>query len=221
MPIPIKVNSTDVVITPFFDMRHKDMLHSYHKGIRSQIESERGLRPILDLVLFLKRASRTNLFDRRQAADIYRFVGYEFGFIHGGMLTSERTLRSDVTALVALDDNQDAIRGYKAGRQWFFEEANPDERTMTDELLIARLRELTADAATWHDSEEVWFFTAGCLLGELSGHLFPLTDQERQQWQVEAEAIMKEYDTAHQPHQERQERYAKSLAPVPVLEYTI
>lgn len=137
------------------------------------------------------------------------------------MLTSERTLRSDVTALVAFDDNQDAIRGYKAGRQWFFEEANPDERTMTDEQLIARLRELTADAATWHDSAEVWFFTAGCLLGELSGHLFPLTDQERQQWQVEAEAIMKEYDTAHQPHQERQERDAKSLAPVPVLEYTI
>jgi hypothetical protein len=76
MPIPIKVNSTDVVITPFFDMCHKDMLYSYHKGIRSQIESERGLRPILDLVLFLKRASRTNLFDRWKAADIYRFVGY-------------------------------------------------------------------------------------------------------------------------------------------------
>jgi hypothetical protein len=42
MPIPIKVNSTDVVITPFFDMQHKDMLHNYHKGIRSQIESEHG-----------------------------------------------------------------------------------------------------------------------------------------------------------------------------------
>ena len=133
-------------------------------ALKSRVST--GLRPILDLVLFLKRASCTNLFDRRKAADIYRFVGYEFGFIHGGMLTSERTLRSDVIALVAFDDNQDAIRGYKAGRQWFFEEANPDERTMTDEQLIARLRELTADAATWHDSAEVWFFTAqGVCLG--------------------------------------------------------
>lgn len=91
MPVPIKVNSTDIVITPFFDMQHKEMLHSYRKGIRSQIESERGLRPIGDLVLFLQGASRTNFFDRKQATDIYQVVGYEFGFIHGGILTlSER-----------------------------------------------------------------------------------------------------------------------------------
>jgi hypothetical protein len=221
MPLPIKVNSTDVVITPFFDMQHKEMLHSYRKGIRAQIESERGLRPILDLVLFLKLASRTNLFERREPADIYRSVGYEFGSIHGGILTSERTLRSDVTALVAFDDNQDAIREYKAGRQWFFEEAGSDERTMTDGQLIERLRELTKDAAEWHDPEGVWFFTVGCLLGELSGHLFPLTDQERQQWQAQAEAIMKEYGDAHQTDQESQTQDTEplTLVPTPTIEF--
>src|ERR1700726_2949613 len=113
MPVPIKVNSTDVVITPFFDMQHKEMLHSYRKGIRTQIESERGLQSIVDLVLFLKLASQTNLFDRVESAYIYRLVGYEFGFIHGGILTPERTFRSDVTALVAFEGNQDAMRGYK------------------------------------------------------------------------------------------------------------
>ena len=221
MPVPIKVNSTDVVITPFFDMQHKEMLHSYRKGIRVQIESERGFQSIVDLVFFLKRASRTNLFERREPADIYRSVGYEFGYIHGGILTPERTLRADVTTLVAFENNQDAIRGYKAGRQWFFEEADPDEHTMTDEQLIARLRELMADATTWHDPEGVWFFSVGCLLGELSGHLFPLTEQERQQWQMEAEAIMNEYSTARQPD-ESQTKDTEPLTPVPVfvVEYT-
>jgi hypothetical protein len=80
----------------------------------------------------------------------------------------------------------------RRGRQWFFEEADPDEHTMTDGQLIERIRKLTTDAATWHDPEGVWFYIVECLLGELSGNLFPLTDQERQQWRAEAEEIMKE-----------------------------
>jgi hypothetical protein len=165
------VNSTDIVITPLFDMQHKEMLHSYRKGLRCQIQYESGLCPIRELVFYLIRATRTDFFERRSAANIYRFIGFEFGFIHGGMLTPEWTLRLDVTALVSFDDNQDAIRGYKAGRQWFFEEADADERTITDDQLIEHLRELTKEASTWHDPEGVWFFTVGCLLGELSGPL--------------------------------------------------
>jgi hypothetical protein len=132
----------------------------------------------------IQGASRTNFFDRKQTTDIYRFIGYEFGFIHDGIMTPERTLRPAVTTIIAFDDNQDAV--------------------------------------TWHDHEDVWFFTAGCLLGELSGHLFPLTDQERQQWKAEAEAIMKEYDAAHQLDQESQTQDTEPLTPVPVLvvEYT-
>ena len=217
MPVPIKVNSTDVVITPFFNMQHKETLHSYRKGIRSQIESERDQYPVQELVSFLKLATRTCLFDRKQTADIYRFVGFEFGFIHGGILTPERTPRSDITTLVAFDDNQDAIQGYKAGRQWFFDQATLDERTMTDNQLIERLRELTKEAVTWHDPEGVWFFSVGCLLGELSGNLFPLTDQERQQREAEAAAFMQEYLATHEPDQERQEQETEPL-PVPVLE---
>ncbi len=72
MPASIKMNSTDIVVTPLFDMQHKEMLHSYRKGIRCQIQNESGLRPIQELVYFLQEASRTNLFDRKQAADIYQ-----------------------------------------------------------------------------------------------------------------------------------------------------
>ncbi len=210
MPVPIKVNSTEVVITPLFDMQCKETLHSYRKGIRSQIQYERRHYPIRELVSFLKLTIRRNFFDRKSAADIYRFVGFEFGCIHGGILAPERTLRPDVTTLVTFDDSQDAIQGYKAGRQWFFEEADTDECTMSDDQLIERLRELTKDAPTWHDPEGVWFFSVGCLLGELSGHLFPLTDQERQQWQVEADAFMKEY-LAQEPDQERQRQDTEPL----------
>ena len=136
-------------------------------------------------------------------------------------MTPERTLRSDVTTLVAFDDNQDAINRYKAGRQWFFEEATPDERTMTDDQLIERLRELTKDAATWHDPESVWFFIVGNLLGELSGHLFPLTDQEREQWEAEAEAFMK--SLVEEPDQEKQAQDTEPLpsVPVSVVEYIV
>lgn len=197
MPVLIKVDSTDAVITSLFDMQHKETLHSYRKGIRSQINSEQGLRLIQDLVLFLQYASRTNLFERREPADLYRLVGYQFGFIHGSILTPQRALRSDVTTLVAFEDNQDAMRGYKAGRHFFFYEATPDERTINDDQLVERFRELTKEAPAWHDPERVWFFTVGCLLGELSGHLFPQTGRERQQWQEEEEGFMKEHHAVH------------------------
>ena len=210
MPVPIKANSTDVVITPFFDIQHKEMLHSYRKGICAQIECERGLQSIVDVVLFLQLASQTNLFEQREPADIYQLVGYEFGFVHGGILTPERTLRADVAALVTFEDNQDAIRGYKAGRQWFFEDAAPDERTMTDEQLITRLHEWAQEAPNWHDPEGVWFFSVGCLLGEVSGHLFPLTDQERQQWQAE-----------HSEALAMMHRETELLPSLPVIDYTI
>jgi hypothetical protein len=118
-----------------------------------------------------------------------------------------------VTTLVAFEDNQDAIHGYKAGRQWFFDEAEAVERTITDDQFIERLRELTKGAAKWHDPEGIWFFTVGCLLGELSGHLFLQTDQERQQWKSEKEAAMKEYLAAHEPDQEGQ---AQGTEPLPL-----
>src|SRR5438105_4429677 len=100
MPEPIKVNSTDVVITPLLEMRHKEMLHSYRKAIRYRIEGERGQCSIWEAVSFLKLATHTHLFDRERKADIYHLIGFEFGFIHGGILTPQRTLRADVTTLV-------------------------------------------------------------------------------------------------------------------------
>jgi hypothetical protein len=33
--------------------------------------------------------------------------------------------------------------------------------------------------AYWKDVDSTWFFSVGCLLGELSGHLFPMNEYER------------------------------------------
>jgi hypothetical protein len=162
---------------------------------RDTLYIQRGrLYPVQEWVYSLQWATRSNFFDKGPATDIYQFVGYELGFTHGGILTPEKTLRPDVTALVAFDDNQDAIHGYKAGRQWFFEETTPNERTLTEDQLIEWLHEFTKDAATWHDPEDVWFFTVGCLLGELSGHLFPATTEECEEWAAERLKFIEEYN---------------------------
>jgi len=42
MPVPIKINSTDIV-TPLFDIQHKEMLCNYRKGIHRQIQIKNGL----------------------------------------------------------------------------------------------------------------------------------------------------------------------------------
>jgi len=54
----------------------------------------------------------------------------------------------------------------------------------------------------------------------LSGILFPLTDQERQQWQAEAEVAMKKFLAAQEPDQENQEQDTEPL-PITVQEPTM
>ncbi|HET9921391.1 MAG TPA: hypothetical protein VFQ30_16220 [Ktedonobacteraceae bacterium] len=209
MPAPIQIDSTGLTMIPLLYIQHKETLRSYLKGIHYQIRSGHGPYPIQEWVCRLQWAAHTDFFDQGSKADVYQLIGYLLGFTHGGILTPERTVRPDMTTLIAFDDNQDAISGYKAGRYWFFEEANTDEHTMTDEQLIERLREMTKEAPNWHDPKGVWFFTMGCLLGELSGHLFPATTEEREEWAAERLKFIKEYN-----QQADQEHYPE---PLPVI----
>ena len=83
-----------------------------------------------------------------------------------------------MTTLAHLD-HRDAKRGYRAGREFYFVDAEPHERRYTEYSLIERLRESVSEMASWHDGESTWFFAVGCLLGELSGQLFPITPTEQ------------------------------------------
>lgn len=72
----------------------------------------------------------------------------------------------------------DAKRGYRAGREFYFVDAEPHEQRYAERRLIERLRESVTEMASWHDGESTWFFAVGCLLGELSGQCFPMTPAE-------------------------------------------
>jgi hypothetical protein len=51
--------------------------------------------------------------------------------------------------------------------------------------LLERLQELQRDSTAFHDEEATWYYSIGCILGELSGQLFPATSQEYAQWETD------------------------------------
>ena len=98
---------------------------------------------------------------------------------HGGVLEpSTGRLRPDMKTLVHLD-HRDTKRGYRAGREFYFVDAEPHERRMTEGYLIERLCESVTEMAYWKDLDSTWFFSVSYLLGELSGHLFPMNEYVR------------------------------------------
>lgn len=103
--------------------------------------------------------------------------------IHGGILLADGTRQPGIVTVVRIQ-NQDFAKGYQLGRQWFFNDADPDEKMKTDRDFVARLQGFVDDEESLHpgyfQSEEIdlvyWYI--GCLLGELSGYIFPQKDEE-------------------------------------------
>lgn len=63
-------------------------------------------------------------------------------------------------------------------------DAQPDEeRTYTDARLIERLQELERQSVEFQDEEGTWYYSLGCILGELSGQLLPMTAQDTALWE--------------------------------------
>ncbi|SRR6266567_1722976 len=157
----------------------------YQQGLRRFLfEQHECAGPLSDgdVVATFKNFTYTGLFDGQQEQSLRQAVGTYLGTIHAGVLSVlTGQLRSDVATLVAIC-NQDAARGYRAGREWFFVDAEPHERTYTESRLIERLRESVLEMVQWQDSDPTWFFSIGCLLGELSGQLFPMNDQEQKEY---------------------------------------
>jgi len=139
--------------------------------------------PIADsyLVKNLKYFTACSYFERQHQHKLPR-IGFYLGMYHGGVLSpTTGQLRPDVTTLATFH-SQDAARAYSVGRKWFFTEAEEHERRYTEGSLIAQLRECTCEMVEYDEPDEIWFYTIGGLLGHLSGHLFPLTELDRQMW---------------------------------------
>ena len=182
--MPTRIYTTaKLQITPLFDIQHEDIAHAYREGLQSHLQTDKGPLAVSYLVNQLHSVIASKWFDGQHEAQLRKFVGSIFGEIRGKVLILKRKCRPDVATLVTLN-SKDERRGYRAGRLWFFYEATSDERTLTDEQLLKRLHEYVTDSLAWNDPEGVWYYTTACLLGELSGHLFPLTLQEQQYWEA-------------------------------------
>jgi len=199
MPTSLRITSR-LQITPLLDIHHLPFEKLYRDGVCWSLFQERPNRPMSDRFVYEQlRASLTETDIDGQQAYWLSLIGFHLGRVHGAILSpTTGKPRPDVTALTSLS-NENAARGYQVGREWYFIEAQPQERTYTDASLLERLQELQRESVFFHDEEETWYFALGCILGELSGQLFPATDQEYRQWEVERLAVLAEMD-APQTH---------------------
>jgi hypothetical protein len=121
-------------------------------------------------------------------------LGFFLGMIHGGVLSTQTSeLRPNVTTLARLT-NPHFTRGYRAGRVWFFYESDPNKNRLTDTSLMQRLHELATERFEYRDRESTINFVLGCVIGELSGQMFPLTQEEHERIQEEGRQFLAEYE---------------------------
>ena len=180
MPATLQITNK-LMVTPLIDLESAEFAEQYKLGIRwSMYGDEQGQGPVPAsyLVTSLQRYAEADCFSTNDPYHLSH-LGFFFGMYHGGILsphTGQR--RPEVTTLAHLD-HRDARRGYRAGRAFYFVDAEPHEQRYTEGRLIERLRESVTEMAAWRDGESTWFFAVGCLLGELSGQYFPMTVAEQ------------------------------------------
>lgn len=174
-------------------MQHEDVATAYRQGVSYGLRYHDQPVPVFSLYTFLKHAIAYGVFDGQHEAAARDFAGYHLGRIHGAILTAHGTRRSAVTALATLD-SKEARRGYDVGREWFFMESDPQERHFTDDALVTRFTQLVQDEVEFPNSssEEVWLYTLACIIGELSGVIFPLKEQERARWECQNQRVLAE-----------------------------
>ncbi len=174
-------------ITPLIDIQSTAFAEQYEHGVWWSMhgdEQGKGPMPASYLVTNLRQYEEHNTFHTSDPYYLHH-IGFFIGMYHGGILSPQTgQLRPNVTAL-ALLDHKDAIRGYRIGREACFHEPGPVYR-YTEYGLIERLQDLVRDNLyNERDNATTWYYGIGCLLGGLSGQVFPETRQERQTWEEE------------------------------------
>lgn len=179
-------------ISPLITIQHEVFRDQYEHGLAcSLFEDHEQIVPLHDLYLvdmFMLARNTFHYFDGQHQKHLYAHSGLTLGAIHGGVLLSTSgTIRPDVTTLVILCD-EEIKRGYRAGREFYFTEADGEQEWYwTEERLLERLRELAQEDDTYQDAKRTIRFSIGSILGELSGHLFPWTPEEHRA--VEEESV--------------------------------
>lgn len=173
-------------VTPFLDSQDVTFAKYYTYGVRQSLFGEREERGLLEdsyLVQNFMQDAMHDWFNGQHEHAISQSIGICLGMIHGGMLLPDGRQRHDITTLVRIQ-NQDFARGYQIGREWFFGESEPHERMKTDRDLIERLQAFVDDQKSMcpeyfqTGETDLIFWYIGCLLGELSGYVFPQKEEE-------------------------------------------
>lgn len=173
-------------VTPLLDIQHLPFAKFYENGVYWSLFKERCSSPLTDryMLEILRASLRKTDADRQEAYQLSR-IGFHFGRLHGAILSTQTgSPRPGVTSLASFC-NDNAARGYSVGREYYFIDAQPDERTYTDIQLIERLQELERESVEFHEEENTWYYALGCILGELSGQLFPAASQEYALWETD------------------------------------
>ena len=203
-------------IIPLIEVDTSIFAERYQHGLRWFLfEQHDHAGPLSDedIVATFKSLTYAGLFDGEQEQSLRRAVGAYLETIHAGVLSpGTGQLRPDVTALATLC-KRDAARGYQAGREWFFVDAEHHESRYTESRLIERLRESLLEMAHWQDCDSTWFFAIGCLLGELSGQLFPMDAQEQREYIPQRQRL----EDARQRHRDAHGHLAQPVMHLPVL----
>jgi hypothetical protein len=171
-------------IQPLVASQNPEFMRNYQSGLSWTLEHQKGVYADNYLVSNLKNDVYNGCFN--ELTEHYRsHVGFYFGMIHGGVLSPlTRTLRPDAKTLITFTQ-LDSTWGYTTGRRAYFKELSPRERIPTDTRVIEGLCELVQNNresfVTDHDQLLYWW--TGDILGNLSGQLFPATQEDFHQWQ--------------------------------------
>ena len=115
-------------------------------------------------------------FDGHHDEPLREDLGFFLGMLHGGVLTPDSTLRPDARTLVILH-TQDFREGYERGRRDYF--TRFEEIVHTEDDLLDLFKARAQDNLYLGSEQDTLRWAIGCTVGELSGRLFPLTQQEQ------------------------------------------
>ena len=183
-------------LTPLIDMKNPTFAKHYQDGLYWSLYGDyKGDKPFSDahLVANLKRVAAKGYFDG-QHEDRLLHVGFYLGALHGCLLSPESgAIRSDVRALATFTP-PDAAKGYYVGRRDCSMGRPPNERIYRDSELLEELCQIAQDVMGYPDEENSWYYSIGCVLGNLSEQVFPATPEEYQQWEAEYRQWQERYE---------------------------
>jgi len=205
-------------VSPLLTIETDAFVEWYQQGVWWSMygdEQGQGLVPDSYLVTNVKSCLERGYFDG-QHDQCLTHLGFYLGMYHGGTLSPVTgKQRPNVTTLVALC-NHEAIRGYYIGRESYFTEADLQERRYTESRFLDVVRDLVLESPLWtvEEADALWHYALGSILGQISGELFPLTEQDRRMW---AE-IARQHEEIYQQRRVSQERITEPLPFIAMLQ---